>query len=165
MNRYNTISNSSYPFLLLILALIMGSNGPKNSPKANGNSQKDLLYETIKNRDSVFFSAYNRCDLETQAAMLSDNVEFYHDQGGLSTSKQDILEKTKENICGKVSRELVVGSIEVYPIKDYGAVEIGMHKFHNNQEASGTPSNASKFIVIWQQQNNNWQMARVISLH
>ncbi|TFG76199.1 MAG: nuclear transport factor 2 family protein [Flavobacteriales bacterium] len=115
--------------------------------------------------DSLYFSAYNRCDLDTQASMLSDSVEFYHDQGGLSTSKKDILEKTKENICGKVTREVVAGSIELYPIKDYGAVEIGMHKFHNNQEPKGTPSHASKFIVIWQHQNNSWQMARVISLH
>jgi ketosteroid isomerase-like protein len=142
----------------------VGSYGPKTASKGS-DGQADTLYETIKNRDSIFFSAYNNCDLETQAAMLSDSVEFYHDQGGLSTSKQDILQKTKENICGKVSRELVEGSIEVYPIKDYGAVEIGLHKFHNNQEAEGTPSHASKFIVIWQQKNNNWQMARVISLH
>ena len=165
MNRFNTISNLSFPFLLLIVALVMGSYGPKNTINQGKNLEPETLYETIKNRDSVFFSAYNRCDLETQAAMLSDSVEFYHDQGGLSTSKQDILEKTKENICGKVTRELVEGSLEVYPIKDYGAVEIGMHKFHNNQEASGTPSHASKFIVIWQQQDDNWQMARVISLH
>jgi hypothetical protein len=51
----------------------------------------------------------------------------------------------RKNICGKVTRELVKGSIEVYPIKDYGAVEIGLHKFHNNQNE--TPSKeTSKFI-------------------
>ncbi|MGB5371747.1 MAG: nuclear transport factor 2 family protein [Flavobacteriaceae bacterium] len=165
MARPNTISNLSFPFLLLIVAMVMGSYGPKNTVFQGKNLEPETLYETIKNRDSVFFSAYNRCDLVTQAAMLSDSVEFYHDQGGLSTSKQDILEKTKENICGKVSRELVEGSLEVYPIKGYGAVEIGMHKFRNNQEAEETPSHASKFIIIWQQNNNDWQMARVISLH
>jgi hypothetical protein len=37
----------------------------------------------------------------------------------------------------------------VYPIKDYGAVEIGLHKFHN-QELSKHPSQASKFIIMWQ---------------
>jgi hypothetical protein len=49
------------------------------------------------------------------------------------TSKKDIINATKKNICGKVTRELVKGSIEVYPVKDFGAIEIGLHKFHNNQ--------------------------------
>jgi hypothetical protein len=52
------------------------------------------------------------------------------------TSKQGILMRRK-NICGKVTRELVKGSIEVYPIKDYG-VEIGLHKL----QQSGTSRNA-----------------------
>jgi hypothetical protein len=51
------------------------------------------------------------------------------------------------------------GSIEVYPIKDYGAVEIGLHKF-NNQEPAGTPSKASKFIIMWQHKNAEWHITR-----
>jgi hypothetical protein len=64
-----------------------------------------------------------------------------------------------------VTRELVTGSIEVYPIKDYGAVEIGLHKFHNNQEPANTPSKSSKFIIMWQFTNEEWRIAKVISLH
>jgi hypothetical protein len=67
------------------------------------------------------------------------SLEFYHDKGGLTTSKQEILDATKQNICGKVTRELVKGSVEVYSIKDYGAVEIGLHKFHNNQNQQERP--------------------------
>jgi hypothetical protein len=88
-------------------------------------------------------SMHNSCDMDKQAAIYGDSLEFYHDKGGLTTSKQGFWD---ENICGKVTRELVKGSI-VYPIKDYGAVEIGLHKFHNNQEPAGTPSEASKFII------------------
>lgn len=122
------------------------------------------LYETIVSMDRVFFDAYNSCDLKKQDSIYADNIEFYHDKGGLMTSKQDIIDATEKNICDKVTRELVKGSIEVYPIKDYGAVEIGFHKFHNNQEPDA-PSNPSKFIIIWQNTNNNWQIAKVISLH
>jgi hypothetical protein len=46
--------------------------------------------------------------------------------------KTRILDATKQNICGKVT-ELVKGSVVVYSIKIM-AVEIGLHKFHNNQE-------------------------------
>lgn len=123
------------------------------------------LYDTIAMMDSIFFTAYNTCDINKQATLYSDSLEFYHDQGGLMTSKKEILDATKKNICGKVTRELVKGSIEVYPIKNFGAVEIGLHKFHNNQEPSSTISKVSKFIIIWHFNNNQWQITKVISLH
>lgn len=127
-------------------------------------SQSKDLYKAIVHMDSVFFQAYNTCDIATQDSIYSDSIEFYHDKGGLMTSKKDILDATKKNICGKVTRELVKGSIEVYPINGYGAVEIGLHKFHNNQEKNAV-AKASKFIIIWQNKNGKWIMSRVISLH
>ncbi len=78
---------------------------------------------------SVFFNAYNTCNMELQADFYADDIEFYHDQGGLMTSKQELLDAIRTNICGKVTRELVKGSIEVYPIGTYGAVEMGFHNF------------------------------------
>jgi len=86
------------------------------------------LYDTIVKLDSIFFGAYNTCsfNLEKYGSFYSENIEFYHDQAGLNTSKQDIIDGTKRNICGKVTRELIEGSIEVYPIKDFGAIEFGL---------------------------------------
>jgi hypothetical protein len=127
-------------------------------------SQTEDLFRTIKELDSIFFTAYNNCDLATQAKFYSDSIEFYHDKTGLTTSKQAILEATRNNICGKVTRELVKGSIEVYPINGYGAIEIGLHKFHNNREANQVP-HESKFILIWHNKNGKWEISRVISLH
>jgi len=127
-------------------------------------AQSKTLYQTIAELDSVFFTAYNNCDIKKQAEFYSDSIEFYHDQGGLITSKQLLLEATKKNICGKVTRELVKGSIEVSPIANYGAVEIGMHMFHNNQEKGQVP-HASRFVVIWRNRTGKWTIERVISLH
>jgi hypothetical protein len=137
------------------------------SNKESGQYRPDSqeLYDTIVHLDSVFFDAYNNCNMDVQAAIYSDSIEFYHDQGGLTTSKQEILDATKRNICGKVTRELVKGSIEVYPISGYGAVEMGSHMFHNNTEKEKTPSKIGKFVIIWQHKNNRWQITRVISLH
>lgn len=125
------------------------------------------LYNTIVKLDSVFFEAYNTCDLnlDKYGAFFSENIEFYHDQGGLMTSKQDIIAATQKYVCGKVTRELVKGSIEVYPIKDFGAIEIGLQKFHNNQEPIGTPSKVGRFMIVWENKNNEWKIKRVVSLH
>lgn len=122
------------------------------------------LYDKIIKLDSTYWKAYNSCDMETQASMYADSLEFYHDKGGLMTSKQDVLDGIKKFVCNKVTRELVPGTIEIYPIKDYGAVEMGVHKFHNKEEPN-TPSHPGRFIMIWQQTGNDWKIKRVISLH
>ena len=126
--------------------------------------ESQALYDTIVHMDSVYFDAYNKCDMATQTALYADSIEFYHDKGGLETNKQALLDAIRKNICGKVTRVLVGGSIEVYPIAGYGAVEIGLHQFVNHAE-SETPSKPDKFIIIWRNRNNRWQITRVISLH
>ncbi|PNQ72507.1 DUF4440 domain-containing protein [Hanstruepera neustonica] len=122
------------------------------------------LYDTIVALDKKLFDAYNSCDMATQEALYSEDLEFYHDQGGLVTSKQQVLTALENNICGKVTRTLIEGSIEVYPIKDFGAVEIGYHTF-NNKNTPENKSKASRFIVVWKQTNDHWTVSRVISLH
>jgi len=122
------------------------------------------LYDKIMELDDIFFTAYNTCDLEKQSELISEDLEFYHDQGGLSTSKKEILTALENNICGKVTRELVKGSIEVHEIPGYGAVQMGMHKFHNSEEPNAI-SKASKFVTIWKRDDEEWKMTRIISLH
>ena len=125
---------------------------------------QDELYKTVVKLDSMFFHAYNTCDMATQEKFYSDQIEFFHDKTGLETSKKKILDATKQNICGKVTRELVKGSIEVSPLPGYGAVEMGSHMFHNSQEPNPQP-HASKFVIIWKNDNGNWTITKVISLH
>jgi Domain of unknown function (DUF4440) len=125
------------------------------------------LYDTIVQLDSIFFSLYNNCatQLQAYANFYNDSLEFFHDTGGLSTSKKGVVEGTKKYICGKVTRELVKGSVEVYPIAGYGAVEMGLHMFHNNQEKQTGPPKISKFIIFWHNYKNTWKITKVVSLH
>lgn len=154
------------PKLLALLTMIMLSaslttraqEGYKYVPESKE------LYSKIVHMDSMLFNAYNNCDMETQGKIFADNLEFYHDKGGLSTSKKDVLDAIKKNICGKVTRVLVPGSIEVYPIAGFGAVEIGLHRFINHAENDHV-SKPDKFICVWQQKGDTWQVTRVISLH
>ena len=152
-------------FFILAILTSCKSGSEKNLSNIENYTPVDKeLFDEIVKMDRRFFNAYNNCDLETQASIYSDNIEFFHDKGGLMTSKEQILEGTKNNICGKVTRELIEGSVEVYPINDYGAVQIGYHKFFNNQEPDAA-SIPSKFIAMWQNDNGNWKMTKVISLH
>jgi hypothetical protein len=127
-------------------------------------AQDNDLYRTIVSMDSIFFAAYNNCDMAKQAEIYADSLEFYHDKTGLSTSRQDILANTKKYICGKVNRQLVAGSIEVSPLPGYGAVELGSHMFVNKAEMDDRP-HASRLVIIWKNDKGAWRITRVISLH
>ena len=156
------------PITIILLLLI-------NSIGYSQQTYKDLIetkyvpidrevYDIIVTKDKEYFDAYNACDMEKQRSLYSEDLEFFHDKGGLSPSKQEVLSSIEKNICGKVTRTLIEGSIEVYPIKDYGAIEIGYHKFYNNQEPNAK-SKPSKFIIVWKNENERWYISKVISLH
>jgi ketosteroid isomerase-like protein len=151
---------------LLIFTALLTVCAAFTSVKPNDSlaSASDLLYDSIVAMDAAWEDAYNNCKLTRMEELMSDDLEFYHDEGGLMTSKKLLMEALQKNICGKVTRELKKGSIEVSPIPGYGAVELGMHAFHNNEEPNA-PSHFSKFVHVWKKEKGTWRITRVISLH
>lgn len=104
--------------------------------------------------DKKYFDAYDTCDLETQASLISEDSRFYHDMGGLETSKDKLIQSIKDNVCG-TTRHLTKGSLEVYKISNYGAILMGRHGFKNNKEPDA-PFKDAKFVSIWKQTADNW---------
>lgn len=145
----------------ITFAIILIIRGAAQSAKTI--SAPDPLYQTISLQDMALFDAYNRCDLEKLGLMVTDDLEFYHDKTGLAVGKQSFLDSIKKNICGKVTRELVPGTLEVYPLAEYGAVELGVHRFHHPGEQDHGVTGEAKFVMLWQNKNNRWKITRVIS--
>ncbi len=54
------------------------------------------------------------------------------------------------------------GSKEVYPIKDYGAIEIGVHRFCH-QENGKTQCGSVRFVRVWRRDAGEWRIIRVVS--
>jgi ketosteroid isomerase-like protein len=121
------------------------------------------LEKAITALDAQLFDAYNTCNLEKFESFLSDDVEFYHDQGGFTRGKATITESVKQNICGKVTRELVPGTLHVYSMKGYGAVEMGVHRFRHPGHDDTEPLGEASFVHLWQYKNGAWRIARIIS--
>lgn len=131
------------------------------------------LYKELKSRDSLLFDlGFNQCKIDEFEHFISEDLEFYHDQGGLTTNKEDFLNAVKNNICSnpdkKPIRELIKGSLEVYPLyengKLYGAIQKGIHDFYikePNKELYKTSS--AKFTHVWILENNDWILKRVLS--
>jgi ketosteroid isomerase-like protein len=146
-------------FRLSLLVLLALSRLPADAQSV---AQPDPLFKTIQFLDTKLFDAYNHCDLTTLGSMVSDDLEFYHDQTGLSVGKEPFLSAIKQNICGKVERALLVDTLEVYPLKGYGAVEIGVHRFHHPGHPEDGMGDA-KFVTLWQNKDGVWKVTRVIS--
>lgn len=129
-------------------------------------SRAGALYQALARQDSVLFdAAFDTCDAAKVNAMLADDVEFYHDQTGFHAGAQvrDDFRRLAAN-CPRgqgIARVLVPGSLRVYPISQYGAVQTGEHRFARRD---GAPGAVARFVHLWRQQpDGQWRLTRVLS--
>ena len=121
------------------------------------------LFKEIERADSLMFQAFNTQDMSAFKAMFTEDLEWFQDNGGLIPYKT-VFENFGNTFRNenKLSRELVKGSLEVYPIKDYGAIQIGRHQF-KHMENGKLEIGTFKFLMIWQKKDEKWRISRVIS--
>lgn len=148
-------------YLLLLLSVCFGVAAIPKLPAQTKPAEPLLV--TIKALDTQLFDAYNHCDLPALGALVADDLEFYHDKTGLSRGKAKFLEDIQKYICGKVNRQLVKESLEVYPMEGYGAVEMGTHRFTHPNESGDQQLGEAKFVMLWQKTDAGWKITRVIS--
>ncbi len=150
------------PVLAGALVFLFSEAAGQENAKASASTSGEL-FETISRLDRTMFEAFNRHEVDPLMSFFSKDLEFYHDKGGLTNyaQTQDAFGKLFAG-TPDIRRELVKGSLAVYPIKDYGAVEIGEHVFchkENGKEECGT----FKFVMLWHRDGDSWQISRVIS--
>ncbi len=151
--------------IALLIAACSTSNNKPNKHLNNYSPVSKSLYDSIVHLDSVLFNAFNTRNLDKLKTFFSEDLEFYHDLGGVTNFQQnvDAFKRTFES-DRRVRRELVTGSLEVYPIKDFGAVETGIHRFYviekGKKEKLGSEA---KFVHLWQKKESEWKITRVIS--
>lgn len=134
--------------------------------------EKSALYQELKVQDSVFFErGFNRCDLDYLKNQVSDDLRFYHDQGGLQ-NKSQFLENTANNICGspaqKPIRKVAPESLEVFPLyassKIYGAIQTGVHHFYiREKDKKDLWTSTARFTHLWILENESWKLTEVLS--
>lgn len=138
----------------------------RGAPTPADPSRSGALYQELARLDSALFdAAFATCDAAKANAMLADDVEFYHDQTGFHAGEQvrDDFRRLAAN-CPRgqgIARVLVPGSLRVYPISQYGAVQTGEHRF---VQRDGAPGAAARFVHLWRRQpGGGWRLTRVLS--
>mgnify|MGYP006200481659 CR=1 FL=1 len=125
-----------------------------------------LELETMRRRRPAQLDGVEEeLELEMDAVTLRHQdaaVEFYHDTGGVTWTREAMLDNTRQYACGRFTRELVPGSLRVYPIKDFGAIAQGRHRFC--QVSSGACEGIADFTMVWRlQADGQWRITRVLS--
>lgn len=161
--------------LVLVIVSCHVATPPSLSKDKNQNfpTRSGQLYDALLKMDSLLFErGFNNCDSVTTRNLISDDFEFYHDQSGITTSKESFLESMK-GLCElsyKPIRKLVGESLEVFPLHDngnlYGAITLGDHEFCALEE--GKPeylTSTAKFTSVWILENGEWKLTRALSFH
>lgn len=130
------------------------------------------LYKELEKQDSIFFErGFNLCDLVYLEQHISDDLIFYHDQGGVQ-DRAEFLENTQQFICGdgvqKPIRKLEKGSLEVFPLYNngvlYGVIQSGIHHFYLREEGKeDVHTSTAKFTSVWLKNGDDWIVSNVLS--
>lgn len=154
MQHIQQIQRTVWLLLFTIMVAAAGAQKPAADKK---------LYAEIAHMDSVLFTAFNSKNLEAFKNIFDKDLEFYHDKGGLSNYAANI--EASKSMFARVPdlhRTLLAGSLEVYPIPGYGAIQVGIHRFCHRENGKDDCGNF-KFLHIWKQTPEGWKLARVVS--
>ena len=117
----------------------------------------------IARMDSLLFAAFNAGDFTRLKTFFEADLEFYQDNEGLANYAQTMKDfKELLHQPSRIRRELVPGTLEVYPIKNYGAIEVGSHRFCHEENAR-TECGTFKFLHVWRKTGKTWRLSRIVS--
>jgi hypothetical protein len=119
------------------------------------------IARTLAALDTDISDAYNSCQLNRLRGHFSPLAELYFADRGHSKRVGDLIDDARRHVCGKLRRETVAATLETYPVTDYGAIQLGEHRFCRVDRAQ-CQGIASKFVVLWRFKDGEWRIARQV---
>ncbi|MGZ8517387.1 MAG: nuclear transport factor 2 family protein [Chitinophagaceae bacterium] len=135
-------------------------------------TEQQELSSTILAKDSLFWRTYNNCDTSRFKNFFTNDVEFYHDKGGLTLGLEAFASSFKQNLCSnndfRLRREVVAGTVSVFPLQKsdiiYGAILSGEHVFYVLEQGKKERLDGhARFTHVWLLKEGNWKMSRILS--
>lgn len=149
----------------IIVSILFSVTFASTSAASTKSGEDSNLYTVIHDLDFQLFDSFNKCsapsELDKHASFFASDIEFYHDNGGVTWSRDAMIANTQKYACGNYTRELVESTFNVSPIKNYGAISTGVHSFcqTEKQECAGE----ADFVMVWRQANGKWEVTRSLS--
>ncbi|WP_235537876.1 nuclear transport factor 2 family protein [Pelomonas sp. Root1217] len=117
--------------------------------------------EIIGKLDQKHFDAFNSCDVDTLFTLFAEDVEFFHDLNGRILNREQFIQAVRKNICGKVHRRALPGTMEVFPMAKIGAIQMGQHCFAETDKSDCIQR--ARYYILWRFDGANWRIAKVFS--
>ena len=157
--------------MTLIVVIVFSVPVIGQAVKTEPLSDQQMFDELAEKDKALFDSVFNTCNLNKLAEMVTDDFEFYHDRAGnnATSGKQfvnsirEACEKRKTGADYQLKRELLENSLQVYPLNNYGAIQMGVHRFYILTEGKAQLAEVAIFTHLWKQENGIWKIARVLS--
>ncbi|MDT0583638.1 DUF4440 domain-containing protein [Brumicola blandensis] len=123
------------------------------------------LEDKMRQADHDLFDSFNKCadknELEKHRSFFAQDIEFYHDNGGVTWDRASMIVNTKNNVCGNFYRKLLPESFQVFPIKSFGAITQGTHIFCSFD--TDVCEGKADFTMIWQSLDDKYVVTRALS--
>ncbi len=146
--------------VLLISAIVVCACRP--SPNLSVAPANSSLYVQIQVMDDSLTARFNAHDADALMSLFARDVEFYHDVQGLQNYEALTAGFRGLFRSGSDIRRERIGALEVYPIRGYGAIEVGIHRFCHS-EGGRQDCGSFKFLQVWRSGSSGWQIARAVS--
>jgi hypothetical protein len=130
------------------------------------------VMKTVMQKDSLFWTGYNTCNYDGLGEYIADDIEFYHDKGGITLGKSGLIDSIRKNLCSKQNfrtrREANPETVKIYLLKNsnviYGAIISGEHYFFNSYDNKPEKREGiAKFMNMWILKDDVWKMSRILS--
>lgn len=148
--------------LMIVLSFAYAKSSQKKFQQAD-TPTSGTLYNEITRQDSLLFDSFNKRDIDKLSQFFDQKLELYQDNTGVRNFNESMAafkELFEKDYV--LTRKLVPGSMEVYPLKDFGAIQTGQHIFSHIE--NGKPQMATyKFMRIWQKKDGIWRVTREIT--
>src|SRR5690606_42118919 len=99
--------------------------------------------------------------LERHSAQFSEWDVFFQECTGCPWRREAMRDNTDRHACGRYTRELVEGSVQVLPVDEFGAVWQGRHRFCDT--VTGACDGLADFTMVWRLHEGRWTITRVLS--
>ena len=154
----------------LILILAAASSPPsrkRRDPRKPGSSSMKLPPPTRRcSRHSSTAAIWNAREDGHRRLRDVSRQKWLHGQVRQGISRRDRRDlRAAENRRGLPRAPRArAGKLKVYPLNNYGAIEIGVHRFY--QLLPGKPEKlveVSQFTHVWKKEEGGWKLSRVLS--
>jgi hypothetical protein len=142
--------------------LLAASTGAMAGPAEPARAR---LEAEITAADARLFGGLNNRDIAPMKEGFSPRLEFYHDRSGV-TGYADNIAIFEKNFRspGRLRREAMPETVEVFPAGPDHAMHVGKHRFCNKpseQEPEGC--SVYRFAMVWEREGGQWKLLRVLS--